>query len=371
MDLFPSDIKVVIILFLFIMHKISRWLVVTTSTYVRFLPRKSCLSHGSRHAKNKTPIIIMTSYIITSNISYHHRFLTVSIRILVKNLIVVMKFKAKLTPQQTNLLYNLIHPISRLHPSSTSSSSSLAFSSPSTILYLDNDKLVLSTRGGSASTSSNSNPSSSFNHASSSFTYTQSNNAHTNDAEGIFCFAELITKDGIFKELIIQSLENDNAILMDIHIGQLRTALRGVLNAQLKYMKENSGGKVDIASANNINGVSGPELTIKLAKRNGGMPHLCLDVKDYHNNNSSSNNNRQIPQAPGSSMSRMIGVHHAIPVRMMRVEELQYHVPPRLGMPDVQLELPRDRPLKNVVDRLRSISPHGKETISILATISY
>jgi hypothetical protein len=181
----------------------------------------------------------------------------------------------------------------------------------------------------------------------------------------------LITKDGIFKELIIQSLENDNAILMDIHIGQLRTALRGVLNAQLKYMKENSGGKVDIASANNINGVSGPELTIKLAKRNGGMPHLCLDVKDYHNNNSSSNNNRQIPQAPGSSMSRMIGVHHAIPVRMMRVEELQYHVPPRLGMPDVQLELPRDRPLKNVVDRLRSISPHGKETISILATISY
>ena len=38
----------------------------------------------------------------------------------------------------------------------------------------------------------------------------------------------------------------------------------------------------------------------------------------------------------------------------------RYHTPPRLGMPDVQLELPKDRPLKSVIERLRTISPQGK-----------
>ena len=158
-----------------------------------------------------------------------------------------MKFKAKLTPPQTNLLYNLIHPISRLHPSS----SSYSYSAPSTILYLDNDKLVLSTRGGSSNsgTSSSSNNNGINNSASNmniSSTYTQSNN----DAEGIFCFAELITKNGIFRDHIIQSLENDNAILMEINVVQFKTALRGVLNAQLKFMKDKSNG--------NSGGIGGP-----------------------------------------------------------------------------------------------------------------
>jgi len=36
----------------------------------------------------------------------------------------------------------------------------------------------------------------------------------------------------------------------------------------------------------------------------------------------------------------------------------RYHVPPRLGMPDVQLALPKDRPIRNVVERLRGIAPH-------------
>ena len=79
-----------------------------------------------------------------------------------------------------------------------------------------------------------------------SSTYTQSNN----DAEGIFCFAELITKNGIFRDHIIQSLENDNAILMEINVVQFKTALRGVLNAQLKFMKDKSNG--------NSGGIGGP-----------------------------------------------------------------------------------------------------------------
>jgi len=173
-----------------------------------------------------------------------------------------------------------------------------------TILYLDNDKLVLSTRGSS----------------------------HKNDSEGIFCFAELITTDGIgiFNHHVIQSIETDNAILMEVCLVQLKTALRGVLGTQKNMDGRGTGGMASLFSQ---------EVTMKLAKRNGGMPHICLDVRDVN-------------VGEGG-----IGVHHAIPVRIMRVEELQYHVPPRLGMPDVQLTLPRDRPLKTVVERLKGIAP--------------
>ena len=134
-----------------------------------------------------------------------------------------MKFKAKLSLPHTQLLYNLVNPLSRLHSSSmnhsdtsminvSSSSSSNAnananvmnnnnYNSSSsnnngttTILYLDNDKLVLSTRGSS----------------------------HKNDAEGIFCFAELITTDGIgiFNHHVIQSIEQSG----DAEICKFQTA---------------------------------------------------------------------------------------------------------------------------------------------------
>ncbi len=217
---------------------------------------------------------------------------------------------------------------------------------------------------------------------------TQSNN---HDAEGIFCFAELMTKNGIFKELIIESVEKDNAILMEINILQLKTALRGVLNAQMKHTKDKKkslnstvNSNSNVGNFNNCGtigmdlGVVGPELTIRLRKMNGGLPHLCLDVKDYKyvlglggqeiplTSNTpgpgpgTGHGPGPGPQDPQQQHSSMIGVYHAIPVRMMRVEELQHHVPPRLSMPDVQLELPRDRPIKNVVERLRMISPHGE-----------
>jgi hypothetical protein len=85
--------------------------------------------------------------------------------------------------------------------------------------------------------------------------------------------------------------------------------------------------------------ISGPEVTLKLAKRNGGLPHLCLDTM-------------HVGQGE-------IEVHHAIPVRIMRVEDLQYHVPPKMAMPDIQLQLPNDRPIRSVIERFKSISPQG------------
>lgn len=225
-----------------------------------------------------------------------------------------MKFKANLSVPHTQLLYNLINPLSKLQSpaSSANNSASASSSSPSsTILYLDDDKLVLSTRGSS----------------------------HKNDSEGIFCFAELITTNGVFTSHVIDSLENDNAILMEISLLQFKTALKGVLSTQ----KEANGAMV----------VS-HEVSIKLAKRNGGLPHLCFDVRDpftYSATATNSNGN-------GGKDGIGIGVNYAIPVRIMRVDELQYHVPPRLGMPDVQLGLPRERPIRNVVERLRGIAPH-------------
>lgn len=143
------------------------------------------------------------------------------------------------------------------------------------------------------------------------------------DSEGIFCFAELISTDGIFLSHVIQSVAVDNAILMEVCLIQFRTALKDLLGTQKEVDGRSSFGQ---------------EVTMKLAKRNGGVPHLCLDTRDVLISESG------------------MGMHHMIPVKIMSVEEFQYHVPPRLGMPDVQLALPKDRPLKNVVDRLRSIS---------------
>ena len=237
-----------------------------------------------------------------------------------------MKFKANLSVPHTQLLYNLINPLSKLQSPASSANNSHSVSSSSspssTILYLDDDKLVLSTRGSS----------------------------HKNDSEGIFCFAELITTDGVFTSHVIDSLENDNAILMEISLLQFKTALKGVLATQ----KEANGAMV-----------ASHEVSIKLAKRNGGVPHLCFDIRDpftYSANNSNHGhghgNGNGNGNGNGSNDGIGIGVNYAIPVRIMRVDELQYHVPPRLGMPDVQLGLPRDRPIRNVVERLRGIAPH-------------
>jgi hypothetical protein len=199
--------------------------------------------------------------------------------------------------------------------------SSSGISPPSsTILYLDNDKLVLSTRGSS----------------------------HQNDSEGIFCFAELLSRDGIFTSHVIESLEEDNAILMEINLMQFKTALKGLLNTQ----KE--------ASNSNSIALTSHEINIKLAKRNGGLPHLCFDVKDPFTYSSSSNHYKRKHDHDHDhdrDRGQGIGVNYAIPVRIMRVDELQFHVPPRLGMPDVQLALPKDRPIRNVVERLRGIAP--------------
>jgi len=240
-----------------------------------------------------------------------------------------MRFKAKLSPSHVELLHNLISPISRLTPLDSTDQGNFG----GTLVYIDNDKLILSTRGGCNSSSSN------------TASATQGNVA---EYSGILCFAELITTHGIFLNHVIESVERDNAILMEVCLVQWRTALRSVLARDNTRTRGAGTGEVlgslcgdtitNVSGGRRTSGITGYEVTLKLSKRKG-LPHLCLDSK-------------------GSGSDGIIEVHHAIPVRIRKVEELQYHVPPKMGMPDVQVLLPRDRPLKNVVERLRAISPH-------------
>jgi hypothetical protein len=55
-----------------------------------------------------------------------------------------------------------------------------------------------------------------------------------------------------------------------------------------------------------------------------------------------------------------VEIHQAIPIRILRVADMQYHLPPQINRPSVQLELPLDRPLRLLVDKLKTMGPYSK-----------
>ena len=80
---------------------------------------------------------------------------------------------------------------------------------------------------------------------------------------------------------------------------------------------------------------------MKLAKRQN-IPCLCIDAV---------------------TAGATIQVHHAIPVRIRRYQEMQNHLPPQHAIPDVQLELISSAtvgtaitPLRTIVEKLKPIS---------------
>jgi HUS1 checkpoint protein len=197
-----------------------------------------------------------------------------------------MRFKAKLQNEQVHLLYSLIGPISRL--------TSVA------VLYLDPNHVRLSTRDSCG--------------------------------DGIACFTELTTTNGIFLSHRVESAAN-NAIVFEIDLTQWRTALHSVLGGSSEQQRRNGRGDDDSLPMGPVSSIT----TFKLAKRNGGMPCLCIDA---------------------SCSPLGVDVHHAIPVRIMPAKDMQFHLPPKINVPDVQLELSATQPLRIVVERLKSISPH-------------
>jgi len=257
-----------------------------------------------------------------------------------------MRFKAKLSTSQVQLLHNVINPISRLSGTSSSNNNisirratngEVAESiyrnggGHGSIIYLDPHHLRISTKAKSGG-----------------------------DGDGIICFAELTTKDesdntynGIFLEHRIESAA-ENIIVFEIDLSQFKMALQSILEsgstsnsgrntsfvAPLHNSTANNGeeNQTSTISVNHSSMIHGSINILKLAKRNG-LPCLCLDSS-----------------AAGGSVE----VHHAIPVRIMRADDMQYHLPPQISMPDVQLQLPSDRPIKTVIERLRAISPQGE-----------
>jgi hypothetical protein len=241
-----------------------------------------------------------------------------------------MRFKAKLAPEQVTLLYNLIVPISRLATSSSSSSSEGVANSlhrNGSILYMDTNRLCISTKGQSS------------------------------DTDGIVCFAELQAASGIFLEHRIESAADNNVICMELDLSQLRMALQSVSSENKSSRADNNNNNNSSSRHhNNVNtsfqgstqgsinttslNLEPHNVTIlKLAKRSN-IPCLCLDAVST------------------SSSGAAITVHHTIPVRILRPTEMQYHLPPQIPLPDVQLELTGQSTsiIKTVVERLKSLS---------------
>jgi hypothetical protein len=205
-----------------------------------------------------------------------------------------MRFKAKLAPEQLSLLSQLVVPLARIAGSSTE-----GWTKNGSILYLDNDHLRICVKG------------------------------RANDTEDIRCFAELVTKDGIFLDHRIESAAENNAIVMEVDLAQFKVALQSLA----------SGGKSSSSTANANHALDSSFMSttihIKLAKRNQ-IPCLCFDALTQ-----------------GS-----IQVYYSLPVRILRPTEIQHHLPPPILSTAnmLQLELPRDKPLKPVLEGIRPLS---------------
>lgn len=211
-----------------------------------------------------------------------------------------MRFKAKLAADQVSVLSNVVAPISKLQDAQKGA-----------VLYLDPDFVRVSCKSES----------------------------------GITCFAEL-SKD-IFLEHRIESAA-DNVIVCQVDLLSFKLALQSVVSqGGSQYSNGHRGSKPRTQSQSQPNHnptmiqslLAQQTVILKLAKRNR-LPCLCLDGR--------------------STEEGAVEIHQAIPVRILRANEMQFHLPPQINTPSVQLELPLDRPLRAVVEKLKSMGPHSK-----------
>ncbi|KAL7528289.1 hypothetical protein ACHAWF_002511 [Thalassiosira exigua] len=248
-----------------------------------------------------------------------------------------MRFKSRMGVEHLQLLHNVIVPISRLTGGGGGGPDGKSIGSGTT-LYLDPEVMRISSRGGAGRAVSEGVAPRGSGGAGGEGT----------GAEGIACFSELIAANGIFLEHKIESVA-DNVIVFDVDLVQLRTALASTLqslgggggggdraNAAPLYNSCADARKSSARrSGSAFHSNSAIIVVMKLAKR-GGLPCLCLDT---------------------SCANGTMDVHHAVPVRILRAEEWQHHLPPVVNTPDVQLEFQLDRPLRPVIERLKAISP--------------
>ena len=222
-----------------------------------------------------------------------------------------MRFKSKLAPEQVSLLYSLMVPFSRLSSSSSSDRS---------VLMLDNTHVRFSCKGKSQ------------------------------DTDGVECYGEFKAGGGLFLEHRIESAADNNIILMELDLGQFKVALQSICSSSSPNEQRHSG-ETGTSSSNSILPLDQRYTILKLAKRNN-IPCLCLEACTVGSSSGS------------SSTAAAIQVHHAIPVRILRATEKQYHLPPRIATPDVQLQMltsynnnnnNNNKPLRVVLEKMRSM----------------
>jgi HUS1 checkpoint protein len=221
-----------------------------------------------------------------------------------------MRFKAKLATEQVSLLHSVIAPMAKVSSDSTSSTAlGGGTPCPLVVIYLDPQFIRISTKGGGI-------------------------------AGSTCCFAELKARDGLFLDHRIESAADD-VIVLQVDVNSLKMALASVLSSSRGAGNNRNGNSA-------LTSIVGPQqhhlVVMKLAKRSN-LPCLCLDGT-----------------APTSDGSSAVEIHQAIPVRILRSNEMQHHLPPQINMPNVQLELcsldRRPLFLKGVVDKLRAMGSH-------------
>ena len=214
-----------------------------------------------------------------------------------------MRFKAKMMNDQLALLHAIISPISKLQDANRHFA----------VLYLDEEYVRISCK---------------------------------TSESGITCFAELSQKE-LFVEHRIESAA-DNVIVCQVDLVSLKMALQSVVGGgggiNKKQHKRGSSNNNNSSNKNNSNVLDSLQqevVILKLAKRNR-LPCLCLEGR----------------HAQSDLANHDVEIHQAIPVTILRKAEMQNHLPPQINIPQVQLELPKDRQIRPVIDRLKSMGKH-------------
>ncbi len=223
-----------------------------------------------------------------------------------------MRFKAKLLHDQLSLLHAIVAPISKLQDIHRNYA----------VLYLDEEYVRISFK---------------------------------NSESGITCFVELSQRD-LFCEHRIESAA-DNVIVCQVDLVSFKLALQSVVggsssssnnsssSSRMMDKRHDHNNRNNTTSRRTLRTLQQQQLhhhevvVLKLAKRNR-LPCLCLEGRQ-------------------SQCDNDVEIHQAIPVTILRRAEMQNHLPPQINMPQVQLELPPQRPIRPLIDKLRAMGKHG------------
>jgi hypothetical protein len=143
--------------------------------------------------------------------------------------------------------------------------------------------------------------------------------AATNSAQ---CYAELVASE-LFVEYNIES-QSVNTILFELNLELLARALNS--------------------------GKNSPQSILKLVKRDS-RPCLCFEAQ--------------------ATDGVYVDIVHDIPINLLKPSDIVYYMPPEVPKPTVCLELPRNRMMKTIFDRLAKFAKNVRITASQVGTLIF